>query len=375
MFGSKRKRQLLEEINSLYEANTRLIEEIERLREENDSLRKLSRHTDEMYAALCDKYNALYARSSEARDEQLKEQNNQLWRDNYQLRGRLATLQDNLSVLYCHTEPYCHWYEWDDLSRLYRAIDEPVTVLSIDEVHATVKSSSCNGAYHTTLHSCNCQDHMRYPNEPCKHMYALAWQLGLLRETAPRQLARLAEKNENVSDVSKSLGSKERREVLTMLLKCALNLEAPFETKSPFKNQSTNAKMRVFVESELRSMDAMEGHTFEKYCCSLLELIGFADVSVTRKSGDFGADVLATKNYVSYAIQCKRFRDNVGNEAIQQIYAAKEFYRRDVGIVMTNSYFTKSAEAIAAETDVHLWNRDTIERFLMIRWMKNFIIE
>lgn len=375
MFGSKRERKLREEINSLYEANTRLLEEIARLREENADLQSTSAAIDKKYTELLDEYNTLSARSNVTQPDWMKDQNNQLWRENYQLRGRLATLQDNLSVLCCHTEPYCHWYEWDDLSRLYRAIDEPVTVLSIDEVHATVKSNSCNGAYHTTLHSCNCQDHMRYPNEPCKHMYALAWQLGLLRETAPRQLARLAEKNENVSDVSKSLGSKERREVLTMLLKCTLNLEAPFDTKSPFKNHSTNAKMRGFVESEFRSMDAMEGHTFEKYCCSLLELIGFADVSVTRKSGDFGADVLATKNYVSYAIQCKRFRGNVGNEAVQQIYAAKEFYRRDVGIVMTNSYFTKSAEAIAAETDVHLWNRDTIERFLMIRWMRNFIIE
>ena len=51
--------------------------------------------------------------------------------------------------------------------------------------------------------------------------------------------------------------------------------------------------------------DTLEGHEFEHYCAELLRKKGFIEVEVTKGSGDYGADILAEKDGVTYAIQCK----------------------------------------------------------------------
>ena len=47
-------------------------------------------------------------------------------------------------------------------------------------------------------------------------------------------------------------------------------------------------------------MDEMEGHDFEYYCADILKAQGFIEVEVTKGSGDFGADILAEKDGVTY---------------------------------------------------------------------------
>ena len=63
-------------------------------------------------------------------------------------------------------------------------------------------------------------------------------------------------------------------------------------------------------------IDFMEGHDFEYYCAELLRRQGFLEVEVTRGSGDYGIDILAEKDGVTYAIQCKRYTAPVGVKAI-----------------------------------------------------------
>ena len=52
-----------------------------------------------------------------------------------------------------------------------------------------------------------------------------------------------------------------------------------------------------------QSYDEMEGHEFEYFCADLLEKRGFEEVEVTKGSGDYGVDILAEKDGVTYAIQ------------------------------------------------------------------------
>ncbi len=47
----------------------------------------------------------------------------------------------------------------------------------------------------------------------------------------------------------------------------------------------------------------------------------FKSVEVTRGSGDYGVDVLAEKEGVTYAVQCKRYDGPVGVKAVQEAYA------------------------------------------------------
>ncbi len=109
-------------------------------------------------------------------------------------------------------------------------------------------------------------------------------------------------------------------------------------------------------------MDEYEGHDFEYYCADLLRSRGFMEVEVTRGSGDFGADILAEKDGVTYAVQCKRYDKPVGVLAVQQAVAGREYYDRMVGAVMTNQYFTAPAVDAAKKLKILLWDRGYIDQ-------------
>ncbi len=110
-----------------------------------------------------------------------------------------------------------------------------------------------------------------------------------------------------------------------------------------------------------RTVDEMDGLDFEYYCADLLVADGFYDVQVTKSSGDYGVDILAEKDGVTYAIQCKRYSGLVGVKAVQEAYAGRDYYDRMVGVVLTNQYFTKPAIEAAKKLKILLWDRDYMQ--------------
>lgn len=119
-----------------------------------------------------------------------------------------------------------------------------------------------------------------------------------------------------------------------------------------------------FTRISTQDYDNMEGHEFEYFCAEVLRKNGFTNVEVTRGSGDHGIDVLAEKNAVTYAIQCKCYSSNVGNAAVQQAYTGKGFYHKDIAVVMTNRYFTAQARQEAQSLGVKLWDRDKLNEMI-----------
>lgn len=110
--------------------------------------------------------------------------------------------------------------------------------------------------------------------------------------------------------------------------------------------------------------DTMEGHEFEYYCAELLQKKGFIEVEVTKGSGDYGVDILAEKDGVTYAIQCKCYTAPIGVKAIQEAYAGRDYYDRMVGAVLTNQYFTTPAVEAAKKLKILLWDRGYLESML-----------
>lgn len=106
--------------------------------------------------------------------------------------------------------------------------------------------------------------------------------------------------------------------------------------------------------------DNMEGHDFEYFCAELLKTNGFLDVEVTNGSGDQGVDIIAEKESIRYGIQCKCYSSDIGNRAVQEVYAGKAFYKCHVGVVLTNRYFTNSAKKLAQSNGIILWDRDKL---------------
>ena len=110
--------------------------------------------------------------------------------------------------------------------------------------------------------------------------------------------------------------------------------------------------------------DSLDGHEFEYYCAELLRKKGFIDVEVTKGSGDYGVDILAEKEGVTYAIQCKCYTAPIGVKAIQEAYAGRDYYDRMVGAVLTNQYFTTPAVEAAKKLKILLWDRGYLESMI-----------
>lgn len=121
------------------------------------------------------------------------------------------------------------------------------------------------------------------------------------------------------------------------------------------------------VENNILDIDLMEGLEFEHWCAKLLTDIGYSDVSVTQGSGDQGVDVLAQKDGIKYAIQCKCYSSDLGNTPVQEINAGKTIYHCHIGVVMTNRHFTAGAKQAAEATGILLWDRDWIQDAILKR--------
>lgn len=122
--------------------------------------------------------------------------------------------------------------------------------------------------------------------------------------------------------------------------------------------------MPILSYDSSKAYDDMEGHEFEYFCADILRKNGFTDVDVTKGSGDQGIDILAFKDGVKYGIQCKCYSNDVGNKAVQEAFSGKTFYNCHVAAVLTNRYFTRSAQELSESNGVLLWDRNWLNKMI-----------
>ena len=77
-------------------------------------------------------------------------------------------------------------------------------------------------------------------------------------------------------------------------------------------------------------------------------------IETTPVTGDHGADLLIRVGSIRIVIQAKRYTGVVGNAAVQEVFAAKQFYDADYAMVVTTSRFTNPAKVLADKLDVLL---------------------
>ena len=124
------------------------------------------------------------------------------------------------------------------------------------------------------------------------------------------------------------------------------------------------SKVKRFSRMELSTIDTMNGSEFERYIACLLKKNGYTNIKITSTTGDQGIDVIATKDSQTFGIQCKRWKKNVGNKAVQEAHAGIGFYSLDKAVVLTNSHFTKAAQELARKINVELWDRTRLIKLL-----------
>ena len=116
--------------------------------------------------------------------------------------------------------------------------------------------------------------------------------------------------------------------------------------------------------SGLSEADRMSGESFERFLQVKLKRAGYR-ARLTPRAEDYGADLIVEKDGLKTVIQAKRYASRVGIEAVQQVIGAVGHYGADSGMVITNSYFTPNAKALARSNQVELWDRDRLLRFLL----------
>ena len=121
-----------------------------------------------------------------------------------------------------------------------------------------------------------------------------------------------------------------------------------------------------FLRRKFRKYQPVQdGLEFEVLCTQILTAKGYENVELTPTTGDYGVDIFAEKDGVRWAFQCKYYTNPVGVRAVQEIYSGRDFYHCMVGVVMTNSRFTKNAVTLANELNILLWDGNMLDKLLL----------
>jgi restriction system protein len=87
----------------------------------------------------------------------------------------------------------------------------------------------------------------------------------------------------------------------------------------------------------------------------------------TKATGDQGIDIIAEGKGRRLGIQCKGYEASVGNHAVQEAYAGKEFYQCDSCAMITNSSFTRGAVDLATSVNCTLISGNQFVQLIMGR--------
>lgn len=110
-----------------------------------------------------------------------------------------------------------------------------------------------------------------------------------------------------------------------------------------------------------------KGLHFEEVCLRLVREMGF-DAQITEITGDGGIDIVAmsTKPIFAgkYVIQCKAWKQSIGEPVVRDLYGVVHSERANKGILITTSTYTKSALAFARDKPLELIDGPQLRRLL-----------
>lgn len=122
------------------------------------------------------------------------------------------------------------------------------------------------------------------------------------------------------------------------------------------------------LAKKFQSIDKMSGFEFEEYVGEILTAKGYRDVTLTKKTGDYGVDAtcypVSPKDKRKIAIQIKRYNTPVSVGAVQEIVAGATVYKADLKMVITNSTFTSNAKILAEHNDCILIDRLNLQNWV-----------
>lgn len=115
---------------------------------------------------------------------------------------------------------------------------------------------------------------------------------------------------------------------------------------------------------DIIAIDRLSGRQFEDFLDKLLPRLGFSNTKRMPLSGDFGGDMLASKDGKTFVIQAKRLCRTVGVRAVQEAHTAKQYYGANTAMVISNRAFSLRARKLAQRCECLLVDRDALGQLL-----------
>jgi len=147
-------------------------------------------------------------------------------------------------------------------------------------------------------------------------------------------------------------------------------------------------KKTIPISQIMEKVKVMHGREeFERFVEELMIKDGYNIIASQLKSGkDQGADIIAEKGGERYCVQCKRYKQTIRNDAIQEVIAGMLYHSDNLGIIIkhavvitTSKEFTRPAKDLAerAERELRRLSRDETRTIRLVGKysLQNEIIE
>ncbi|NLB78155.1 MAG: restriction endonuclease [Clostridiaceae bacterium] len=116
-------------------------------------------------------------------------------------------------------------------------------------------------------------------------------------------------------------------------------------------------------------INSLTGREFEELIYRILIKMGFR-ANITQTTGDGGIDIEAYYDGPifsgKYLVQCKRWKNVVGEPIIRDFYGTLVAAKALKGIIITSSYFSKQAHEFASGKNMELIAQDELIKFINI---------
>jgi len=128
------------------------------------------------------------------------------------------------------------------------------------------------------------------------------------------------------------------------------------------KTININLKNTSYNKKEIENLTGLD---FEEYIVKKIKGLNYYAYKTTS-SGDYGVDIIAYINNKKICIQCKKWKENVGVKAVQEIYFGKSFYDCDEGWLLITSGLTENAKTAAKKLGIKV-----LTPYTLIQTLKN----
>lgn len=124
------------------------------------------------------------------------------------------------------------------------------------------------------------------------------------------------------------------------------------QNKSKLRREMDRIRAALLAAGTANPMQ-LTPEQYEQFCATILLNNGW-NARLTKKTGDFGADIVADKEEHKLVIQCKQWSKSVGIKAVQEVHTALTHYNGNKAIVVTTTGYTQAARELAKSTGVSL---------------------